>query len=56
MQISTRLIFWLKTKIYVKKLKEIIHEKIAPALKSESDIILVFAGKDISKDEGKTLF
>jgi hypothetical protein len=25
-------------------------------LKSESDIILVFAGKDISKDEGKTLF
>lgn len=39
----------------VKKLKEIIHEKIAPALKQESDIILVFMGKDISKDESKTL-
>ena len=39
----------------IKQLIEIIHEKIAPALKADSDIILVFGGKDISKDQSKTL-
>lgn len=39
----------------IKQLIEIIHEKIAPALKADSDIILVFGGRDISKDQSKTL-